>query len=39
MVVGVVSAAVMAVEQWQFEPPVSRGNPVFVRAQQVFNFN
>src|ERR1700678_3442204 len=33
------AAAVMAVEQWQFEPPVSRGNPVFVRAQQVFNFN
>jgi TonB family protein len=33
------AAAVIAVEQWQFEPPVSRGTPVFVRAQQVFNFN
>lgn len=32
------AAAVTAVEQWQFEPPVSRGRPVLVRVQQDFNF-
>jgi TonB family protein len=32
------AAAIMAVEQWQFEPPVSRGQPVVVRAEQTFDF-
>ena len=30
--------AVMAVSQWQFEPPTSRGRPVLVTAQQDFHF-
>ena len=32
------AAAVTAVEQWQFEPPVSKGKPVFVLAHQDFDF-
>lgn len=32
------SAAVIAVSQWEFEPPVSKGKPVLVVAQQDFNF-
>ncbi len=32
------AAAVRAVEQWQFEPPLRRGRPVLVLAQQKFNF-
>ena len=32
------AAAVTAVEQWQFEPPVSKGRPVLVLAQQDFDF-
>jgi TonB family protein len=32
------AAAITAVEQWQFEPPVSKGRPVLVLAQQDFNF-
>jgi TonB family protein len=32
------AAAITAVEQWQFEPPVSRGRPVLVLAQQDFDF-
>ncbi|HEY5079312.1 MAG TPA: energy transducer TonB, partial [Opitutaceae bacterium] len=32
------AAAVTAVEQWQFEAPVSRGKPVFVLAHQDFDF-
>jgi TonB family protein len=32
------AAAVSAVEQWQFEAPVSKGKPVFVLAQQDFDF-
>jgi hypothetical protein len=32
------AAAITAVEQWQFEPPVSRGRPVLVLVQQDFNF-
>jgi len=32
------AAAVAAVEQWRFEPPVRRGRPVLVIAQQEFNF-
>jgi TonB family protein len=32
------AAAVTAVEQWQFEPPVSKGRPVFVLAHQDFDF-
>jgi TonB family protein len=30
--------AVMAVSQWQFEPPTSKGRPVLVLAQQDFHF-
>lgn len=30
--------AVMAVSQWQFDPPTSKGRPVLVVAQQEFNF-
>jgi TonB family protein len=30
--------AVKAVEQWQFEPPTSKGKPVLVVAQQDFHF-
>jgi TonB family protein len=30
--------AVMAVEQWQFEPPMMNGRPVLTLAQQDFNF-
>jgi TonB family protein len=30
--------AVMAVSQWQFEPPTSKGRPVLVTAQQDFHF-
>jgi TonB family protein len=30
--------AVMAVEQWQFDPPTSRGRPVLVAAQQDIHF-
>ena len=32
------AAAVSAVEQWRFEPPLRKGEPVLVLAQQVFNF-
>jgi TonB family protein len=32
------AAAVTAVSQWQFEPPVSKGQPVIVLAQQDFSF-
>lgn len=32
------AAAVNAVSQWQFEPPLSRGQPVLVAARQDFNF-
>jgi TonB family protein len=32
------AAAVAAVEQWRFEPPLRRGQPVLVLAQQEFNF-
>lgn len=32
------AAAVAAVEQWRFEPPMRRGVPVLVRAQQEFRF-
>ena len=32
------AAAVAAVEQWRFEPPLRRGKPVLVLAQQEFNF-
>lgn len=32
------AAAVQAVTQWQFEPPVSRGHPVVVAVKQDFNF-
>jgi TonB family protein len=32
------AAAVAAVEQWRFEPPVRKGEPVLVLAQQEFNF-
>ena len=33
------AAAVAAVMQWRFEPPLRNGNPVLVRAQQVFTFD
>jgi TonB family protein len=33
------AAAVMAVEQWRFAPPLRKGRPVLVRAQQVFTFD
>lgn len=32
------AAAVSAVEQWRFEPPLRKGRPVLVYAQQEFNF-
>jgi TonB family protein len=32
------AAAVAAVEQWRFEPPLRKGRPVLVLAQQEFNF-
>ena len=32
------AAAVEAVSQWQFEPPLSRGQPVLVAARQDFKF-
>jgi len=32
------AAAVMAVAQWQFAPPMSRGRPVLVLAHQDFDF-
>ena len=32
------AAAVKAVEQWRFEPPLRRGRPVLVLARQEFNF-
>ncbi|HWL16253.1 MAG TPA: energy transducer TonB [Opitutus sp.] len=33
------AAAVEAVSQWEFEPPMSHGVPVLVAARQDFNFN
>lgn len=33
------AAAVMAVEQWRFSPPLRKGRPVLVRAQQKFSFD
>ena len=32
------AAAVSAVEQWRFEPPTRKGQPVLVLAKQEFNF-
>jgi TonB family protein len=32
------AAAVRAVEQWRFEPPLRKGRPVLVLARQDFNF-
>jgi TonB family protein len=32
------AAAVAAVEQWRFEPPLRKGRPVLVYAQQEFDF-
>jgi TonB family protein len=32
------AAAVMAVSQWQFEPPLYKGKPVLVLAQQDFDY-
>lgn len=32
------AASVAAVEQWRFEPPVRRGHPVLVLAEQQFTF-
>lgn len=32
------AASVVAVEQWRFKPPLRKGRPVLVRAQQVFTF-
>jgi TonB family protein len=32
------AASVAAVEQWRFEPPLRKGKPVLVSAQQEFNF-
>ena len=32
------AAAVAAVEQWRFEPPLRKGEPVLVLAQQEFKF-
>lgn len=32
------AAAVAAVSQWEFEPPMSHGHPVLVEARQDFNF-
>jgi TonB family protein len=33
------AAAVKAVEQWRFEPPVRKSRPALVYAEQEFNFN
>lgn len=33
------AAAVRAVEQWEFEPPLSHGRPVLVAARQEFRFH
>jgi outer membrane biosynthesis protein TonB len=33
------AAAVSAVEQWRFEPPLRKGAPVLVYAQQEFSFH
>jgi len=33
------AASVRAVEQWRFKPPLRKGQPVLVRAQQVFTFD
>lgn len=33
------AAAVTAVEQWRFEPPLRKGRPVLVYAQQEFTFH
>lgn len=33
------AAAVSAVEQWRFEPPLRRGKPMLVYAQQEFTFH
>lgn len=33
------ASAVDAVSQWQFEPPLYKGNPVLVSARQEFRFN
>ena len=35
---GLAAAAVTAVSQWQFAPPVSNGKPVLVVASQDFSF-
>jgi TonB family protein len=32
------AAAVAAVEQWRFNPPLRKGQPVLVYAEQVFNY-
>jgi outer membrane biosynthesis protein TonB len=32
------AAAVNAVSEWQFEPPLSKGQKVLVAARQDFNF-
>jgi TonB family protein len=32
------AAAVAAVEQWRFNPPLRKGRPVLVYAEQVFNY-
>jgi len=32
------SLAIAALRQWRFEPPTRNGNPVLVKASQVFNF-
>jgi len=32
------AAAVSAVEQWRFEPPLRKGHPVLVQVQQDFRF-
>jgi TonB family protein len=33
------AAAVVAVEQWRFKPPLRKGRPVLVRASQEFTFD
>lgn len=33
------AASVAAVEQWRFEPPLRKGRPVLVYAEQEFNFH
>jgi TonB family protein len=32
------AAAVAAVEQWRFEPPLRKGKPVLVLVEQLFRF-